>query len=64
ALQESGGSLDALKQRIAEELKTQRDDKFQAKAQSLPKTLSGATGTGRTSTQVFAPTNLTDLYKR
>lgn len=65
AMQSAGGSLDALKKQLAAELKAERDEKFQSKAQGLPKTLSGATGTGRTSAQVFTgPTSLNDIYKR
>ncbi len=61
----SGGSLDALRAQITAELQAQQNDKFQSKAQGLPKTLAGASGTGRTSGQTYTgPTPLNDIYKR
>lgn len=65
AMQEAGGSLDALKKRLSEELAQEKQASFQAKAQAIPKTLAGATGTGRRSAQVFSgPTGLDDIYSR
>ena len=65
AMQEAGGSLDALKKRLSEELAQEKQSSFQAKAQAIPKTLAGATGTGRRSAQVFSgPTGLDDIYSR
>ena len=65
ALQESGGSLDALKKRIAEELAQSKAADHDAKRNALPKTLAGAGGTGRRSGQVFTgPTGLDDIYYR
>lgn len=65
ALQEAGGSIDALKRRIAEELQASSREKHESKAALLPKTLSGATGTGRKAQEVYAgPVPLTSIYKR
>jgi hypothetical protein len=65
AMKEAGGSLDALKKRLSEELAQEKQSSFQAKAQAIPKTLAGATGTGRRSAQVFSgPTGLDDIYSR
>lgn len=62
-MQSAGGSLDELKKRIRAEVEADKSQQFQAKAQSLPKTLAGAQGTGRTSANVFTgPTSLDDIY--
>lgn len=61
----AGGSIDALKAKLAADLKAERQAKYAAQTQNLPKTLSGATGTGRTSSQVFTgPTPLNDVYAK
>lgn len=63
-MQAAGGSIDALKAKIAAELKADQAQQFANKAQSLPKTLAGANGTGRRATAAFAgPTALDDIYK-
>ncbi len=65
AVQEAGGSLDALKERLRRELAAERESGFQTKAAALPKTLAGASGTGRRAAQVFAgPAALDDIYSR
>jgi len=64
-MQAAGGSIEALKAKIAADLQAEKQAKFQAQAQSLPKTLSGAIGTGRSSAQVFTgPTPLDDIYAK
>jgi vacuolar-type H+-ATPase subunit E/Vma4 len=64
AMKEAGGSLEALKQRIAAELSTQKADEHKAKAAALPKGL-GNVGTGRKSAAVFTgPTDLDSIYSR
>ena len=64
-MQAAGGSVDALKAKLAADLQAERAAKFAKQTQNLPKTLSGATGTGRTSAQVFAgPTSLEDIYAK
>jgi hypothetical protein len=64
ALQEAGGSLDALKRRISDELQAGNREKHAATAALLPKTLSGAAGTGRKAQEVYAgPVPLTSIYK-
>lgn len=64
-MEQSGGSIEALRERIAAEIRAEQATAFQGRAQSLPKTLSGATGTGRTSAQVFTgPTPLDDIYAK
>lgn len=64
-MEAAGGSIDALKAKISAELQAEKQASFQSKAQSLPKTLSGAIGTGRTSAQVFTgPTSLDDIYAK
>jgi hypothetical protein len=63
ALQEAGGSLDALKRRITDELQASSREQHNAKSALLPKTLSGATGTGRKTQEVYAgPVPLTSIY--
>lgn len=64
-MQAAGGSVDALKAKLAADLQAERKAKFAAQTQNLPKTLSGAVGTGRTSAQVFTgPTSLEDIYAK
>lgn len=64
-MEAAGGSVDALKAKLAADLQAERKTKFAAQTANLPKTLSGAVGTGRTSTQVFAgPTSLDDIYAK
>ncbi len=65
AMQEAGGSLDALKKRLMDELATERAEQFKSKAAALPKTLAAVSGTGRKSAQTFAgPAALDDIYSR
>lgn len=65
ALKEAGGSVEALRKQIEAQALAQRAEQFQAKAQAIPKTLAGATGTGRKSANTFAgPASLDDIYSR
>lgn len=64
-MQAAGGSVDALKAKLQADLQAERQAKFAKQTQNLPKTLSGAIGTGRTSAQVFTgPTSLEDIYAK
>lgn len=64
-MQAAGGSVDALKAKLTADLQAERQAKFAKQTQNLPKTLSGAIGTGRTSAQVFTgPTSLEDIYAK
>lgn len=64
-MQAAGGSFDALKAKLAADLQAERQAKFAKQTANLPKTLSGAVGTGRTSAQVFTgPTSLEDIYAK
>lgn len=64
-MEAAGGSVDALKAKLAADLQAERQAKFAKQTANLPKTLSGATGTGRTSSQVFTgPTPLSDIYAK
>lgn len=62
-MQAVGGSVDDLKKQIEAQVRAEMSAQFQSKAQSLPKTLAGATGTGRSSASVYAgPVSLDDIY--
>lgn len=64
-MQAAGGSVDALKAKLQADLQAERQAKFAKQTQNLPKTLSGAVGTGRSSAQVFTgPTSLEDIYAK
>lgn len=64
-MQAAGGSVDALKAKLAADLQAERQAKFAKQTANLPKTLSGAAGTGRASSQVFTgPTSLEDIYAK
>lgn len=64
-MEAAGGSIDALRERIAAEVRAEQQAKFQATAQSLPKTLAGAVGQGRSSANVYTgPTSLDDIYAK
>ena len=61
----AGGSVDGLRQKNAADIQADRQAKFAKQTQNLPKTLAGATGTGRTSAQMFTgPTALDDIYAK
>lgn len=64
-MEAAGGSVDALKAKLAADLQAERKAKFATQAANLPQTLSKAIGTGRTSGQVFTgPTSLDDIYAK
>jgi hypothetical protein len=64
-MQAAGGSIEALKAKLAAELKAERAEKFAKQTANLPKTLAGASGTGRSASAAFAgPTSLSDLYAK
>ncbi len=61
----AGGSVDALKAKLAADIEAERKAKYAVQTANLPKTLSGATGTGRTSSQVFTgPAPLESIYAK
>lgn len=64
-VQAAGGSVDALKAKLTADIEAERKAKYAVQTANLPKTLSGATGTGRTSSQVFTgPAPLESIYAK
>ncbi len=64
-MEAAGGSVDALKAKLIADLDAERKAKYAVQTANLPKTLSGATGTGRTSSQVFTgPAPLESIYAK
>lgn len=62
-MQAVGGSVDDLKKQIEAQVRAELQAQFQAKAQSIPKTLAGAVGSGRSTANVYTgPTSLDDIY--